>query len=99
MRNPLVLRNPIRSKGVRLNQRRPPLRLVISRKNSDTSQNLPTLSAVPFKMLPIVSLETCRERRMLGQLERIKGGRPITFEVIEKMLDRTCEQMDREQTG
>src|SRR5436190_22616966 len=97
--DPRPLRSPSRSLGVsRMIQRRQ-LRLAFSRKTLNTSPISPTILKVPFRMLPIVSLETWRQRRMLTQLERIAGTRPAAFAVLEKLVDRTCARMDQEQTG
>lgn len=50
-------------------------------------------------MLPVVSLETWRVRRLTRHLERLAPGRPIAFEVVEKLVEDMCDEMDQEQTG
>jgi hypothetical protein len=75
------------------------LRLAYSRKNSTpsphsetNSERSQTLSLVPFKMLPVASLDEWRMRRLTAQLDHLAADRPIAFRVIERWVDRLCEQ-------
>jgi hypothetical protein len=74
------------------------LTLVFSRPPRNLSRHL-KLSRVPCKMLPVVSVETWRTRRLNTRLERLERNRPIAFELVEKWVEELCERMDREQTG
>lgn len=65
-----------------------PLRLISSQKNSDRLQ---TLSPVPFKMLPIDSLEDYQLRRLRTHAESLKRTRPIAFLVLVRLAERLAE--------
>ena len=71
-----------------------PLRLVKSPTNSEPS---PQLSSVPFKTLPIVSLEEWRMRRLRTRLETLRDTSPIALVVLERWVDYLCEQEDAAQ--
>lgn len=64
------------------------LRLVYSRKNSDPS---PTLLQVRYKMLPIVTLEDWRLRRLRTQLLYLQSARPHAFTVVEKLVSNLTD--------
>jgi hypothetical protein len=82
------------------------LRLAYSQKNSTrsprsgtNSERSQTLSLVPFKMLPVASLDDWRIRRLMAQLDRLAVDRPIAFGVIERWVDRLCEEDERVQAS
>lgn len=68
------------------------LRLVSSRKNSAP---LPILSPVPFKKLPIESLEDWQLSRLRTQAEGLMRTRPILFLILVRLVDRLCEKAER----
>lgn len=70
------------------------LTLAYSKKNSEPSH---TLSSVPYKMLPIASLENYRVMRLERQIERLAAERPYAFEVLEKLVENLSVADDRTQ--
>ncbi len=65
-----------------------------SRKNSGKPRQI---SVVPYRMLPIVSIEEWRARRLLGRLQRLERERPLTFELLEKWVEHACDRLERAQ--
>jgi hypothetical protein len=45
-------------------------------------------------MLPIVSIEEWRMRRLRTQIHHLKMSRPLAFAVLERWVDRLCEAED-----
>lgn len=79
----------------RLNQEAPltQLRIVRSAKRPYVSSSL---STVPFRMLPVTSIESWRMRRLQSQLDRLEKQRPIALAVIERWVERLCEEPSEE---
>lgn len=70
------------------------LRLVSPRQQTPFETS-PTISKVPSRMLPILSLEEYRDRQILRQMDIIRTGRPLAYAVLVKLISRTCARCER----
>lgn len=72
------------------------LRLISSQTNSDPHQKL---FSVPFKTLPIVSMEEYQTRRLHARIRDLQLNRPIVYALLERWVDRLCEQNQQAHIG